>query len=82
MPVAPERSRLRLLAAAVAVAAYAAAWLAPAPARPALAALAVSAAVATGPVKCGTIPTMCVSHRAATLCISVIPPTFGRVART
>jgi diguanylate cyclase (GGDEF)-like protein len=49
MPVAPERSRLRLLAAAVAVAAYAAAWLAPAPARPALAALAVSAAVATGP---------------------------------
>ncbi|HEY0389827.1 MAG TPA: GGDEF domain-containing protein [Gaiellales bacterium] len=49
MPVAPERLRLRGVAAAVALAAYAATWLAPAAARPAIAALAVSAAIATGP---------------------------------
>ena len=38
-------------------------------------------AVATGPVKCGTIPMACVSHNAAIFIISVMPPTLGRVAR-
>ena len=41
-----------------------------------------SAAVAIGPVKCGTMPTKCVSQIAAIFIISVMPPTFGRVART
>jgi hypothetical protein len=39
------------------------------------------AAVATGPVKCGTIPTADVSQSAMILTISVTPPTFGSVAR-
>src|SRR4051794_28972961 len=49
MPVAPDRSRLRVLAVVAALAAYAAAWLAPPALRPALAAAAVSAGVAIGP---------------------------------
>jgi diguanylate cyclase (GGDEF)-like protein len=49
VPVAPDRSRLRILAVVVALAAYAAAWLAPPALRPALAAVAVSAGVAIGP---------------------------------
>jgi len=49
VPVAPARSRLRILAVVVALAAYAAAWLAPPALRPALAAAAVSAGVAIGP---------------------------------
>ena len=39
------------------------------------------AAVATGPVKCGTMPTLCVSHSAMILSISVMPPTLGSDAR-
>ena len=38
-------------------------------------------AVAIGPVKCGTMPTLCVSHTAMILSISVMPPTFGSDAR-
>ena len=38
--------------------------------------------VAMGPVKCGTMPTKCVSQIAAIFIISVMPPTLGRVART
>ena len=38
-------------------------------------------AVATGPVKCGTMPTLWVSHTAMILSISVMPPTFGSDAR-
>src|SRR3954469_13793796 len=49
MPVAPDRSRLRVLAVVAALAAYAAAWLAPPALRPARAAAAVSAGVAIGP---------------------------------
>jgi diguanylate cyclase (GGDEF)-like protein len=49
VPVAPDRSRLRILAVLAALSAYAAAWLAPPALRPALAAAAVSAGVAVGP---------------------------------
>ena len=38
-------------------------------------------AVAIGPVKCGTMPTLCVSHTAMILSISVMPPTFGSDTR-
>ena len=40
-----------------------------------------SAAVAMGPVKCGTMPTKWVSQMAVILSISVMPPTLGSVAR-
>ena len=43
--------------------------------------LLTSAAVAMGPVKCGTMPTKCVSQIAAIFIISVMPPTLGSVAR-
>ena len=45
------------------------------------AATSTSAAVATGPVKCGAIPTVCVSQIAMIFCISVKPPIVGIVAR-
>jgi hypothetical protein len=38
-------------------------------------------AVATGPVKCGTMPTLWVSHTAMIFSISVMPPTLGSDAR-
>ena len=38
-------------------------------------------AVAIGPVKCGTMPTLCVSQTAMIFSISVMPPTFGSDAR-
>jgi hypothetical protein len=38
-------------------------------------------AVAIGPVKCGTMPTRCVSHTAMIFSISVMPPTFGSDTR-
>ena len=41
-----------------------------------------SAAVGDGSVKCGTMPTKCVSQSAAIFIISVMPPTLGSVART
>ena len=40
-----------------------------------------SAATEIVPVKCGTMPTACVSHIAAIFTISVMPPTFGSVLR-
>jgi hypothetical protein len=38
-------------------------------------------AVPIGPVKCGTMPTRCVSHTAMIFSISVMPPTFGSDTR-